>query len=534
MTYKLGIDIGGTKVNFGLLDGSFNLVFSKKIPVAKSKLPTEVLSDIYNELCAVLNELNIKKHEIISVGIGVPGTVSSDAKTVIKAPNLNWNDVNVFEIFKEISSFDATVIQDSRASAYGEYILGNGKGAKTLLCITLGTGIGTGLIIEGKIYDGALGSAGELGHQPAVKNGRECGCGKFGCVECYSAGKGLDATAKELYGAEHTAKTLFEKAQNGDGIAITKINEAVEMLSKTIVGAINLLSPDCLIFSGGLSMQKELYLIPLIDYIKNNSYSIEKNHLEIKYAKWGEDAPMIGAALAGKEMVVREKPMLSASIMCGELLNLGKSIKELEKANIDYIHFDVMDGHFVPNIMLPLMLVKDIKKATEIPLEIHLMVENPQDYINELKLHENDIITVHYESTPHIQSALSMIKNKGVKVGLAINPGTSLYAIEDLLDDIDMLLIMTVNPGFAGQKIVPQSFKKIQKIRKYLDDNGYKDVIIEVDGNCSFENVPKLYNSGAQIFVVGSSSVFSPEYTIETATNKLLKSCEEKAYGKLF
>lgn len=140
-------------------------------------------------------------------------------------------------------------------------------------------------------------------------------------------------------------------------------------------------------------------------------------------------------------------------------------------------------------------------------------------------LREPDIVSVHLESTPHIQAALQTIRSKGARAGLAINPGTPLSAITALLPDIDVLLLMTVNPGFAGQCIVPQCFDKVKQARAMLDRQGYEDILIETDGNCSFANVPKLYTCGAGLFVVGSSSVFHPDYTIETAANKLIDAC---------
>ena len=211
------------------------------------------------------------------------------------------------------------------------------------------------------------------------------------------------------------------------------------------------------------------------------------------------------------------KKLLSASLMCADLLNLEKAIKELEKANIDYLHIDIMDGSFVPNITLGFDLINSIKKATDIPLDIHMMVYDPTKFIERMNLTENDIVSVHYESDIHIHRTLELIKNKGCKTGLAINPGTPVENVKNLTDYIDMLLVMTVSPGFAGQKIFKGADKKVIEARRLLTEWGYAHTLIEVDGNISLENGKKMYDSGADIFVLGTSSLFLKDKSLENA-----------------
>lgn len=211
------------------------------------------------------------------------------------------------------------------------------------------------------------------------------------------------------------------------------------------------------------------------------------------------------------------KKLLSASLMCADLLNLEKAIKELEKANIDYLHIDIMDGSFVPNITLGFDLINSIKKATDIPLDIHMMVYDPAKFIERMNLTENDIVSVHYESDIHIHRTLELIKNKGCKTGLAINPGTPVENVKNLTDYIDMLLVMTVSPGFAGQKIFKGADKKVIEARRLLTEWGYAHTLIEVDGNISLENGKKMYDSGADIFVLGTSSLFLKDKSLENA-----------------
>jgi ribulose-phosphate 3-epimerase len=204
---------------------------------------------------------------------------------------------------------------------------------------------------------------------------------------------------------------------------------------------------------------------------------------------------------------------LSASVMCADLVNLEKSIRELEKGGIDYIHIDIMDGSFVPNITLGFDLVNAVKKITDIPLDVHMMVNDPARFIDLMNLDENDILCVHYEADVHIQRTLTKIKAKGCKAGLAVNPQTPLSAFEYLREYVDMALIMTVSPGFAGQKIFEGAERKIREARAMLGN----DILIEADGNMSIPNGVMASNAGADIFVLGTSSLFLKDKDIETA-----------------
>lgn len=221
------------------------------------------------------------------------------------------------------------------------------------------------------------------------------------------------------------------------------------------------------------------------------------------------------------------KPKFSASMMCANYLNLEKDVVELEKAAIDYLHFDIMDGVFVPNIMLCNEMIKSLRKITKIPFDIHLMITNPEQKIKWFDMGAGDIISVHYESTPHIHRALQEIKSSGAKAAIALNPATPVCCIENVLQDVDMVLLMTVNPGFAGQKLIEQTLDKIKKTREMLDNNGFENIILQVDGNCSFENIPKMYKMGADCFVTGSSSVFDRNYTIADSVKRLKKAVAE-------
>lgn len=216
------------------------------------------------------------------------------------------------------------------------------------------------------------------------------------------------------------------------------------------------------------------------------------------------------------------KAMLSPSVMCIPAWdNPVAALRALENAGVELLHADVMDGSFVPNYMLGTDNVKSLRAASRIPLDIHLMIERPEEKLDWFGIAPGELVTVHAESTRHLPRAFARIRDFGARPSVALNPATPLCTIEDMLCDIEMLVIMAVNPGFAGQKLIPQTLEKITRARKMLDDAGRADVRIEVDGNVSFENAVKMRKAGADIFVCGTSSIFSKQTTIEAAVARL-------------
>ena len=193
--------------------------------------------------------------------------------------------------------------------------------------------------------------------------------------------------------------------------------------------------------------------------------------------------------------------------MCADLCNLETDIRELEKAGINLLHFDLMDAHFVPNMPIGLVLIEQLRQKTDCAFDIHLMVNNNDFFVEAVANIGVHQIAVHAESAVHLDRTLSVIQAHGIKAGVALNPATPLSAITYVVDRLDFVLIMTVNPGFAGQKLVPATLRKIEECRTFLDKND-ADLPIEVDGNVSFENIPKMVAAGADILVGGSSSVF--------------------------
>ena len=200
---------------------------------------------------------------------------------------------------------------------------------------------------------------------------------------------------------------------------------------------------------------------------------------------------------------------ISPSMMCADWMNLKETLVTFQECGIEYLHIDVMDGVFVPNYTLGPDYCKAMKANSSIPLDLHLMVERPEEKLDFFPIGAGDIVSIHAESTHHLQRALNKIRALGAKAFVALNPATPLCALEHILPDIDGVLVMTVNPGFAGQKLIPQTLEKITQVRRYLDEKGYTRLEIEVDGNVSFENAVKMKAAGANIFVAGTSSVFA-------------------------
>ena len=203
-----------------------------------------------------------------------------------------------------------------------------------------------------------------------------------------------------------------------------------------------------------------------------------------------------------------KKSEISASMMCSDLIDLKDTIKIFEEEGIEYLHIDVMDGTFVPNFGLGVDYIRGLRKLTNIHLDIHLMVKDPEYKLHWLGIKESDVISIHYESTFQVQRALDYLQPFGCKRFLAINPATPISSLEEVLDYIDGINLLMVNPGFAGQKIVPSTILKAQKVVNLLKQEKRDDIIIEVDGNITPENGKKLRTIGASRFVAGTSAIF--------------------------
>ena len=207
---------------------------------------------------------------------------------------------------------------------------------------------------------------------------------------------------------------------------------------------------------------------------------------------------------------------ISPSILSADFSRLGEELKRVEDAGADWIHIDVMDGHFVPNITVGPFILEAVRRVTSLPLDVHLMIERPEQYISGFSDAGADIITVHVEVCPHLHRTIQAIKEKGKKAGVSLNPATPLVLVEDILNDIDLLLIMSVNPGFGGQKFIISVLDKIKRARQMIDKAGSK-AYIEIDGGVKLDNIGDISFAGADIFVSGSGVFGTKDYkrTIE-------------------
>lgn len=197
------------------------------------------------------------------------------------------------------------------------------------------------------------------------------------------------------------------------------------------------------------------------------------------------------------------KRLVAPSILSADFNNLGKDIELINQSEADYIHFDVMDGVFVPNISFGIPVIEHVKKIAEKPLDVHLMIVNPDHFIEPFVKAGASIITVHYEACKHLHRTIQHIKSFGVKASVCLNPHTPVAALEDIIHELDMVLLMSVNPGFGGQEFIENTYKKVRQLRKMIDDIG-SDCLIEVDGGVNNETGKKLFDEGANLLVAGS------------------------------
>ena len=204
--------------------------------------------------------------------------------------------------------------------------------------------------------------------------------------------------------------------------------------------------------------------------------------------------------------------ILSPSLLSADCGRLADTLKELEAAGVKWIHWDVMDGHFVPNMTFGQHVIKGLRAASNLFFDVHLMIEQPERYLADFKAAGADMLVVHAEATVHLQRTLAEIRRLGMKSGVALNPSTPLSVLDYVMDDVDMVLIMSVNPGFGGQKFLPATFRKVSELRAKLDAAGRSDCLIQVDGGCCVENTAELVKAGADVLVSGSAFFGFPPF----------------------
>ncbi len=204
---------------------------------------------------------------------------------------------------------------------------------------------------------------------------------------------------------------------------------------------------------------------------------------------------------------------IAPSILSANFLQLGKEIKSAEEAGADMLHIDIMDGHFVPNITIGPSIVESIRKITSLPLDVHLMIEEPDKYLRDFINAGADYLTVHYEASVHLHRTVQRIKESNIKAGVSLNPATPVWSLEYILPDIDLALLMSVNPGFGGQEFIPRVLDKIEILKRLIRDKGLL-TLIEVDGGIKLDNAKEIASAGADILVMGSGFFNSEDYGI--------------------
>jgi ribulose-phosphate 3-epimerase len=202
---------------------------------------------------------------------------------------------------------------------------------------------------------------------------------------------------------------------------------------------------------------------------------------------------------------------IAPSILSADFMRLGEEINAVAAAGADMLHLDIMDGHFVPNMTIGPAIVESIRKITSLPLDVHLMIEEPDRFLGDFAKAGADYLTVHYEASVHLHRTIQYIKELGVKAGVSLNPATPLWSLEHILPDMDLALLMSVNPGFGGQEFIPETINKIKTLKRILGEKGLP-ALIEVDGGINLKNAAPVASAGADILVMGSAFFHSGDY----------------------
>ena len=305
---SIGVDVGGTNIKFGLVDESGGILFQKKTRTDPDRGSSAIIGSIVQEINAMVRQCAVAYRDLKSIGLGVPGTADSANGVVIYAPNLFWKHVAIVPAIQAAFHMPVFIAQDTRAAAWAEYVVGAGQGMRGIAAVTLGTGIGCGMVIDGRIFHGALNTAGEFGHQIVELNGELCNCGRRGCLEANAgglaivreAGKRISGVGELLHKdiSSVTVSDVYQLAQQGNAQARNLTDGVVRYIGIGLVNLINLNSLEMIAISGGISnAPAELLLDPLIAFVRGRAYEAISEKVRICKSKLGEDAPLIGAAL---------------------------------------------------------------------------------------------------------------------------------------------------------------------------------------------------------------------------------------------
>ncbi len=304
----LGVDIGGTNIKFGVVDEAGTILLRRRTETGAQRGSGAIVSSIVQEIESVLKDPLLQNRKLESIGLGVPGTADSVRGVVVYAPNLFWRNVELAAALQPVFQTPVFVAQDTRAAAWAEYLVGEGRGLRGLAAVTLGTGIGCGLVLDGKIFHGALNTAGEFGHQIVAIGGEACNCGRCGCLEAHAGGLAIVREAKKRIAAldalldrdssNVTVADVYRLAEQNHPQARELTESVVRFIGIGLVNLINLTSVEMICLSGGISnAPRALLLDPLVEFVRTRAYEAASNSVRICRSMLGEDAPMIGAAL---------------------------------------------------------------------------------------------------------------------------------------------------------------------------------------------------------------------------------------------
>lgn len=316
--YKIGIDLGGTNIVAGVVDEKFKIVAKAECKTAVPRPESEICDSMAEVALKAVKKAKITMDEVSSVGIGVPGAVNPKTGIIEYSANLFFHNWDVVSMMQERLNKKIIIENDANAAAYGEYLAGSAKGAKNAIAITLGTGVGAGIIIDGKIYSGSNFAGAEMGHMVIVKDGKECACGRKGCWEAYASATGLIALTKQAILTEKpdysymlklcggdinkvSGITAFNAMRDGDALGKQVVDEYISYLACGVVNAINIFQPDVLCIGGGISKEGETLLAPLRAIVEKERYTKHNDKQTVLCAATlGNDAGIIGAAFLEK------------------------------------------------------------------------------------------------------------------------------------------------------------------------------------------------------------------------------------------
>lgn len=312
MKYYIGIDLGGTNIVAGVVNENYEIISKAKTPTNRPRSAEEICKDMAKMALEAVEKAGLKVSDIQSVGVGAPGSVNSDTGVISYSNNLDFHNAPVADYIREAIDLPVYVENDANAAAYGEFVAGSAKGTKDAVCITLGTGVGGGIIIGGKIYSGFNYAGAELGHTVIEVDGVQCSCGRKGCFEVYSSATGLirmtkeamaadpDSKMHEMMGDHVSGRLAFEAMRAGDATAKSVVDKYIKYLAAGIANTINIFQPEVLCIGGGVCNEGDALLVPLKELISKEIYTrASEDNTKIVIASLGNDAGIIGAAFLG-------------------------------------------------------------------------------------------------------------------------------------------------------------------------------------------------------------------------------------------